>query len=52
MEEAFRVSLELDDVLTDLAYYRASDDELPSHNHLADAALTDLLEQDLLRGDG
>ena len=45
-EEAFRVSLELDDLLTDLASNRASDDELRGHDYLADAALTDLLEQD------
>ncbi|MBI2477762.1 MAG: tandem-95 repeat protein, partial [Planctomycetia bacterium] len=50
-EEAFRVSLELDDLLTDLAWNRASDDEPRSHDQLADAALTDLLEQDLLSGD-
>ena len=42
---------DLDDVLTDLAWRHASDDELPGHDQLADAALTDLLEQDLLRGD-
>jgi hypothetical protein len=47
-EEAFSVGTELDDVLTDLAWNHASDDELFGHDQLADAALTDLLEQDLL----
>ena len=50
-EEAYLVGAELDDVLTDLAWDHASDDELPGHEQTSDAALTDLLEQDLLSDD-
>jgi len=50
-EDAYRVGADLDDVLADLAWDHASDDELLGHDRLADAALTDLLEQDLLSGD-
>jgi hypothetical protein len=48
--EVYRASADLDDVLADLAWDQATDDELSGHDQLADAALTDLLEQDLLGG--
>lgn len=45
--DAYRVTADIDDVLTDLVWNHASDDEVSERDRLADAALTDLMEQDV-----
>ncbi len=45
-EDAYRLGTDLDDVLTDLVWDHAGTNELSDQDRIADAALTDLLEQD------
>jgi hypothetical protein len=45
--DAYRVTADIDDVLTDLVWNHASDEEVSERDRLADAALTDLMEQDV-----